>query len=128
MWTIDAARKWPDATLVGFDLVNLQFPLNYLDPHVARRITWEHGNLYTIFCDHVTTAHCQVLPSLSTRLPFEDDTFDHVHVSHISKGVPEHKVESFRSFILSHQLMYHFAVELPLRGAFLDLKEFTTYL
>ena len=45
MWTIDAARKWPNATLVGFDLVNVQFPLNYLEPHVARRITWEHGNL-----------------------------------------------------------------------------------
>ncbi|KAI0278153.1 S-adenosyl-L-methionine-dependent methyltransferase [Russula aff. rugulosa BPL654] len=76
IWTIDAARKWPNATLVGFDLVNLQFPLNHLDPHVARRITWEHGNF------------------LSTRLPFEDDTFDLVHVSHISKGVPEHKWSS----------------------------------
>ena len=65
------------------------------------------------------TAHCQIT-SLSTRLPFEDDTFDLVHVSHISKGVPEHKVKSSRSFILFHQLMYHFTVELPLRGAFLD--------
>jgi len=72
-WTIDAARKWPNATLVGFDLVNVQLPLNYLEPHVARRISWEHGNF------------------LSTRLPFEDDTFDLVHISHVSKGVPEHK-------------------------------------
>ncbi|KAH9081724.1 hypothetical protein EDB83DRAFT_2334409 [Lactarius deliciosus] len=73
MWTIDAARKWPDTTFVGFDLVNVQFPLNSLEPHVARRISWEHGNF------------------LSNKLPFEDDTFDHVHIVHVSKGVPEHK-------------------------------------
>ena len=34
--------------------------------------------------------------SLSNKLPFEDDTFDHVHIAHVSKGVPEHKVNSFR--------------------------------
>jgi len=79
MWTIDAARKWPDTTFVGFDLVNVQFPLNCLEPHVARRISWKHGNF------------------LSNKLPFEDDTFDHVHIVHVSKGVPEHKVNSFRS-------------------------------
>ena len=49
MWTIDAARKWPDTTFVGFDLVNVQFPLNHLESHVARRITWEHGNLLVKF-------------------------------------------------------------------------------
>ncbi|KAI9512507.1 hypothetical protein F5148DRAFT_1351823 [Russula earlei] len=76
MWTVDAARRWPNATFVGFDLVNVQFPLKHLDPHVARRITWEHGNF------------------LSTKLPFEDDTFDLVHIRHISKGVPEHKWSS----------------------------------
>jgi hypothetical protein len=31
-------------------------------------------------------------PSLTTKLPFEDDEFDHVHVSMIAKGVPENKV------------------------------------
>ncbi|KAI0308136.1 hypothetical protein B0F90DRAFT_1680486 [Multifurca ochricompacta] len=76
MWTIDAARKWPDTTFVGFDIVNVQFPLGHLEPHVARRINWEHGNF------------------LSTKLPFEDDTFDHVHIMHVSKGVPEHKWSS----------------------------------
>jgi hypothetical protein len=81
-----------------------------------------------VFCDHVTDGSLSRITSLSTRLPFEDDTFDLVHVSHISKGVPEHKVKSFQSFILFHQLMYRFAVELPLRGAFLDPKQFTTYL
>jgi hypothetical protein len=72
----------------------------------------------TIFCDHVIDGLQDVI-SLSTRLPFEDDTFDLVHISHVSKGVPEHKV--FRSLVLFHQLMCHLVVELPLRGAFLDL-------
>lgn len=30
--------------------------------------------------------------SLTTRLPFEDDEFDHVHVQGIARGVPENKV------------------------------------
>lgn len=33
------------------------------------------------------------LSSLTTKLPFEDDEFDHVHVSMIAKGVPENKVK-----------------------------------
>ena len=68
----------------------------------------------TVFRNHVTGGSLSRITSLSTRLPFEDDTFDLVHISHISKGVPEHKVKSFRSFVLFHQLMYYFAVELPL--------------
>jgi hypothetical protein len=95
MWTIDAARKWPDTTFVGFDLVNVQFPLNHLEPHVSRRITWEHGNLSVRFpqsrCLWLTANHI----SLSNKLPFEEDTFDLVHIMHVSKGVPEHKVSRF---------------------------------
>ena len=30
--------------------------------------------------------------SLTTKLPFEDDEFDHVHIQAIAKGVPENKV------------------------------------
>ena len=64
--------------------------------------------------------------SLSNRLPFEDDTFDHVHVVHISKGVPEHKVNPFRSRQWLRQLLYYATVELSLRGAFLDLQNSPT--
>jgi hypothetical protein len=32
--------------------------------------------------------------SLTTKLPFEDDEFDHVHISMIAKGVPENKVRN----------------------------------
>lgn len=38
--------------------------------------------------------------SLTTKLPFEDDEFDHIHVSMIAKGVPENKVNlTFRSIL-----------------------------
>lgn len=30
--------------------------------------------------------------SLTTRLPFDDDEFDHVHIKDIARGVPETKV------------------------------------
>lgn len=30
--------------------------------------------------------------SLTTKLPFEDDEFDHVHIQSIATGVPESKV------------------------------------
>lgn len=75
-WAIQAARAWPNAEVVGFDLVNVQINLACVEPSVARRITWQHGNF------------------LSTRLPFEDDYFEHVHIQSISKGVPEHKWSS----------------------------------
>ena len=58
--------------------------------------------------------------SLSNKLPFEDDTFDHVHIVHVSKGVPEHKVKSFRSRNWLRQLLYCATVELSLSGAFLN--------
>jgi hypothetical protein len=65
--------------------------------------------------------------SLSNRLPFEDDTFDHVHIVHVSKGVPEHKVNSFRSRKWLRQLLYYATVELSLRGGFLNLQNSPTY-
>ncbi|KAG5635101.1 hypothetical protein H0H81_012443 [Sphagnurus paluster] len=58
---------------VGFDLVNIQIPVKILDESIANRIEWQHGNF------------------LTTRLPFEDDEFDHVHIQAIAKGVPENK-------------------------------------
>jgi hypothetical protein len=33
------------ATKVGFDLVDVQVPLPILEPEVARRVMWVHGNL-----------------------------------------------------------------------------------
>ncbi|KAF5385090.1 hypothetical protein D9615_001276 [Tricholomella constricta] len=72
-WIIDAAKEWPACEFVGFDLVNIQIPLKMLDEAIASRIEWRHGNFIT------------------TKLPFEDDEFDHVHIQAIAKGVPENK-------------------------------------
>lgn len=72
-WIVEAAKQWPKCEFVGFDLVNVQVPLELLDPSIAQRITWVHGNF------------------LTTRLPFDDDEFDHVHVRFIAQGVPENK-------------------------------------
>ncbi|THH12799.1 hypothetical protein EW146_g7352 [Bondarzewia mesenterica] len=76
IWSIEAARAWPETEFVGFDLVNIQISLSCLEPSVARRISWQHGNF------------------LSTKLPFEDDSFDHVHIIGIARGVPENKWSS----------------------------------
>lgn len=65
-WVLDAANAWPKCEFVrhdpsttlyvvktlklfglkvGFDLVNVQMPLRYVEPSVGDRITWVHGNL-----------------------------------------------------------------------------------
>ncbi|KAG7099625.1 hypothetical protein E1B28_001453 [Marasmius oreades] len=72
-WIIDAAKEWPDCEFVGFDLVNIQIPLSMTNSSISNRIQWVHGNF------------------LTTKLPFEDDEFDHVHVQSIASGVPENK-------------------------------------
>ncbi|PFH49806.1 hypothetical protein AMATHDRAFT_62438 [Amanita thiersii Skay4041] len=72
-WIFEAAKGWPDCTFVGFDLVNVQVPTILLDSSVRCRIEWRHGNF------------------LTTRLPFDDDEFDHVHIQYIARGVPENK-------------------------------------
>ncbi|ESK90917.1 S-adenosyl-L-methionine-dependent methyltransferase [Moniliophthora roreri MCA 2997] len=72
-WVIDAAKEWPQCEFVGFDLVNVQIPLTLLDRPIADRIRWVHGNF------------------LTTKLPFDDDEFDHIHVQSIASGVPENK-------------------------------------
>ncbi|KAI5835965.1 hypothetical protein K523DRAFT_343927 [Schizophyllum commune Tattone D] len=72
-WVVDAAREWPQAEFVGFDLAAIQVPLQFMDSSLASRITWTHGNF------------------LTTKLPFDDDEFDHVHIKSIARGVPENK-------------------------------------
>lgn len=43
--------------------------------------------------------------SLTTKLPFEDDEFDHVHIQSIARGVSENKV--FTSVYFAHPLKAH---------------------
>lgn len=72
-WAIEAAKEWPECSVVGFDLANIQHSLKIIEPSVAKRIEWKHGNF------------------LTTKLPFDDDEFDHVHIQSIAAGVPENK-------------------------------------
>ncbi|KAF9074835.1 hypothetical protein BDP27DRAFT_1316051 [Rhodocollybia butyracea] len=72
-WIIEAAKDWTNCSFVGFDLVNVQIPLKLLDSSLEERIQWKYGNF------------------LTTKLPFDDDEFDHVHIQSISLGVPENK-------------------------------------
>lgn len=105
-WVIFAASRLPNTEFVGYDLVNHQVALAYLDEdvsdragdagspdaslvdslssqkatavkrHLSDRIHWAHGNF------------------LLEPLPFEAAEFDHVRVCGIAKGVPENKVGS----------------------------------
>ncbi|KAH9942928.1 hypothetical protein B0H21DRAFT_866139, partial [Amylocystis lapponica] len=47
-WVIEASKSWPDCTFVGFDLVNVQIPLETLPSSIADRIQWVYGNLLRI--------------------------------------------------------------------------------
>ena len=43
-----------------------------------------------------------VCDSLTTKLPFDDDEFDHVHIRSIARGVPENKVSTSISEYISY--------------------------
>ncbi|PSS29663.1 hypothetical protein PHLCEN_2v2811 [Hermanssonia centrifuga] len=72
-WCVDAAKTWTESTFVGYDLVDVQVDLQYVEPSVAKRIEWMHGNF------------------LTERLPFDDNEFDFVHIFGIGLSVPEDK-------------------------------------
>ena len=80
-----------DRSKVGFDLVNIQLPLKIVEHSIAKRIEWIHGNL-CVFALITKRNYHRCSSSLTTKLPFEDDEFDHVHIQAIAKGVPENKV------------------------------------
>ncbi|KAJ7650178.1 hypothetical protein FB45DRAFT_887172 [Roridomyces roridus] len=89
-WAMEAARQWPNARIIGFDLKDIQPELLQLDAYYMRsledsgleasalplaaelggRLKWVHGNLLD-------------------GLPFPSDHFDFVHISGIGLGVPE---------------------------------------
>ena len=82
-----------DSLQVGIDLVNIQVPLKFVDDSVARRVEWVHANLLVGIYLSPSTDFTKV-SSVTTRLPFEDDEFDHARICSIGRGVPENKVSS----------------------------------
>ncbi|KAJ7678912.1 hypothetical protein DFH06DRAFT_1078177 [Mycena polygramma] len=89
-WVMEAAKLWPNAQIIGFDVKDIQPHLLHLDAsymrcmedcghsptalplanELAGRVRWVHGN----FLD---------------GLPFPSDHFDFVHIANIGLGVPE---------------------------------------
>ena len=47
--------------------------------------------------------------SLTTKLPFDDDEFEHVHVHAIARAVPENKVHSFEYFLIIVNSLSYFS-------------------
>ncbi|KAF8573567.1 hypothetical protein K439DRAFT_1642896 [Ramaria rubella] len=70
-WILDAAKEWKDCRFVGFDLVHIQPRRQLLPRRLSERIQWVHGNF------------------LTGRLPFEDNSFDHVHLHRVGWGIAE---------------------------------------
>jgi hypothetical protein len=52
---------------------------------------------------------------LTTKLPFEDDEFDHVHIQSIAKGVPENKASLESYACVTPNNLHGFSGELFLR-------------
>lgn len=79
---------------VGYDLVDVQVDLQYVEPSVANRIEWMHGNLcVTPELLLVSRRRTDASASLTERLPFDDNEFDFVHIFGIGLSVPEDKVQ-----------------------------------
>ncbi|KII85041.1 hypothetical protein PLICRDRAFT_45153 [Plicaturopsis crispa FD-325 SS-3] len=71
-WCVEAAKQWPETTIVGFDIQDIQPKLHGLEFYkdIAPRIKWVRGNLLD-------------------RLPFATGSFDFVRIVGIGLAVPE---------------------------------------
>ena len=58
--------------------------------------------------------------SVTNKLPFAEDEFDHVHVQSIATGVPENKVPDLRNNLLLNAnhfvLVGHFIRSMPINS------------
>ncbi|KAJ7455356.1 hypothetical protein B0H11DRAFT_2067763 [Mycena galericulata] len=120
-WAMEAAKQWPNAQIIGFDLKDIQPELLELDAHYMRcledggqsphplplanelagRLKWMHGNLLD-------------------GLPFRSDYFDFVHISGIGLGVPEDESRGIMQCngvleIIEEDLIFPCAPPLPTR-------------
>ncbi|KAF8969218.1 hypothetical protein BDZ97DRAFT_1915561 [Flammula alnicola] len=71
-WAIEAAKKWQNSEIIGFDIVKIQprlHDIEYLRP-LSQRIRWVHGN----FLD---------------GLPFPSNHFDFVRMAGLGLAIPE---------------------------------------
>lgn len=75
-------------------MVNIQPPLQVLEPEMADRVEWVHTNMYVTAASALPPGVYDNSPpnSLRNKLPFDDDEFDHVHMQCVALGIPENKV------------------------------------
>ena len=79
-------------------MANIQPKRPLLDPNVASRVSWVHGNLYApVNLSPQHAADKFVHDSLTEHLPFGDGYFHHVRAMSIAKGVPENKVRAVQA-------------------------------
>ena len=45
-WLLDASAAWPNAQIIGFDLVDIALP----EVHTRKKVTVSRGNLYVLSC------------------------------------------------------------------------------
>ncbi|KDR78877.1 hypothetical protein GALMADRAFT_244511 [Galerina marginata CBS 339.88] len=71
-WVIEAAKKWKDSKVYGFDAAKIQPRLEEMEHYkpLAQRIEWVHGN----FLD---------------GLPFSSNCFDFVRIAGLGLAIPE---------------------------------------
>ncbi|PCH42192.1 hypothetical protein WOLCODRAFT_137757 [Wolfiporia cocos MD-104 SS10] len=73
LWVIEAAKKWPSAVFVGFDILRCQPNLRNSElglTDFAPRISWVHGDILE-------------------PLPFADEEFDFVRICGLGLAIPE---------------------------------------
>ncbi|KAF8502554.1 hypothetical protein BU17DRAFT_101935 [Hysterangium stoloniferum] len=96
-WILEAANEWPECHFIGFDLVDIQLPSHLFPPALSRRIKWMHGSFLSTlpFGNDFSCLHLKK-PSVLTyaSLISEDEFFDHIHIRHIARGIPEDKWDS----------------------------------
>ncbi|KAJ3857257.1 hypothetical protein EV368DRAFT_30559 [Lentinula lateritia] len=82
-WIIDAHSSWPEARIVGFDLVDVILP----EVRHNERLHFVRGNL-CVFVNLSVIRFLYVFPSIRYPLPFPHSTFDLIRVANLSLAIP----------------------------------------
>lgn len=71
-WAMEAAKRWPNSTIIGFDIADIQPHFDIIEQFkpLSRQIKWVHGNLFD-------------------GLPFPSNHFDLVRMVGMGLAIPE---------------------------------------
>ncbi|KAJ7928936.1 hypothetical protein B0H13DRAFT_2544936 [Mycena leptocephala] len=89
-WAMEAAKQWPNALVIGFDLKDIQPQLYQLDASYMRCLEdMGHSPKPLPIANDIANRI-----RWSGRSPISPDYFDFVHISNIGLGVPEDEWQS----------------------------------